>query len=163
MRSTSLVRAVTMMIGRWRVAGRAAQDAAHLEAGEHRQVQVEHHDVGRTLGDRRERGVAGADQLDRRLAIALERVGDQPADVGLVLDDEDACRARQSGGGDGGGWTWSALAETGFGHAGLTFPAGERTRRARVTGMADGIGRAFPSGDGQVKCGLRARFSRRRR
>jgi len=36
------------------------------------------------------------------------------------------------------------------GTRGLAFLPVCRTRRARVTGMADGIGRAFPCGDGRV-------------
>ena len=99
MRSTSLVRAVTMMIGRWRVAGRPRRmrhTSKPESTGRFRSSTTT--SGGRSAIDG-ERGVAGADQLDRGLAVALERVGDQPADVGLVLDDEDAGRPRQSGGG----------------------------------------------------------------
>ena len=45
---------------------------------------------GAPLGDRLQRGVAGADDLRVGVAAALERVLDQAGDVLLVFDDEDA-------------------------------------------------------------------------
>src|SRR6187551_2190422 len=68
----------------------AAQDAAHLETAEDREVEVEDHQVGRLGGDGLQRVIACADDERLGLAGALERVLDQTGDVVLVLDDEDS-------------------------------------------------------------------------
>ena len=65
-----------------------AQDPADVVAAQHRQIEVENHEVGRPVGDGVERGVSGADHLGLRLAAAFERVLDETGDVLLVLDDE---------------------------------------------------------------------------
>ena len=47
-------------------------------------------EIGRPLGDRLQRGVAGADDLRFGVAAPLERVLDQAGDVVFVFDDQDA-------------------------------------------------------------------------
>ena len=68
----------------------AAQDAAHLEAAEDREVEIQDHQVGRLGGDGLQRVVAAADDVRLGFAGALERVLDQTGDVVLVLDDENS-------------------------------------------------------------------------
>ena len=70
--------------------GALAQDAAHFEAVQHRQIQVEHHQVGRQLGGGLQCGVAAGHGFDFDVAAALERVLDEVGDVLLVVDDEHA-------------------------------------------------------------------------
>ena len=79
---------------RHRRRGRALpQDAAHLQPAQHRDIQVEQHQVGRLFGARLERRVAAGDQLDLDVAAALERVADEVGDVLLVFDDQHAAAA----------------------------------------------------------------------
>ena len=67
-----------------------AQDAAHFEAAQHRQVQVQQDQVRLAIGDDPERGITGIDDVDVYAAHLLERVLDQSGDVLLVLDDQNA-------------------------------------------------------------------------
>jgi hypothetical protein len=70
--------------------GALTQDAADLEAAEHRQVQVQHDEIGRLLARRFQRRVAARRQLDLDVAAAFEGVLDELGDIELVLDHEDA-------------------------------------------------------------------------
>ena len=79
-----------MMIGTCARVGPRAQDAAHLEAAEHRQVEVEDDQIGRLFGDGLSAASPDADDLGVGFAAPLERVLDQPGDVLLVFDNQDA-------------------------------------------------------------------------
>ena len=69
--------------------GAATENAADFEAAQHRQVEIENHQVRRVRGDRLQRIVSGADDVRFGLAGAFEGVLDQTGDVVLVFDDED--------------------------------------------------------------------------
>ena len=69
-----------------------AQDAADLEAVQHRQIEVQDDQVGRLIDHRLERGVAARHHVDNRVAIAFERVFDQTGDVLFVFDDQNPRR-----------------------------------------------------------------------
>src|ERR1051325_2671406 len=68
--------------------GTAAHDAAHFHAAQHRQIQIENHQIGHILCHALERGVAAARDVHRHGAFAFERVLDESRNVLLVLDDE---------------------------------------------------------------------------
>jgi hypothetical protein len=71
-----------------------SQDAAHLEAAQDREIQVEDDQVGRVVDDGLQRRVARAHELDARVAVALEGMLDEPADVLFIFNDENPRRLR---------------------------------------------------------------------
>ena len=73
------------------------QEAADLGAVQDRQIQVEDQQVRRRVADRPEGRVAGRDDVDAGVALALERVLDELGDVDFVFDDQDAGRSRGDG------------------------------------------------------------------
>ena len=87
-RSPSLARAVSMMIGYARRGRARPQQPAHVQAVQHRQVQVENDEVRRLFGGEPERLVAAGRDLDRQLAAPLQGVANQAGDIPLVFDDE---------------------------------------------------------------------------
>ena len=74
------------------VAGRLRYDTADLRPAQDRQVQVQDDDVGRLLRNRAERGVSARNDLNLSVPCPLQRVFDEPGNIVLVLDDEDARR-----------------------------------------------------------------------
>lgn len=68
--------------------GAAPENAAHFDAAQDRQVQVEDDEIGRPRGDRFQRQIAAADNLGFGVAGPLERVFDEPCDVLLVFDNQ---------------------------------------------------------------------------
>src|SRR2546427_4212590 len=75
--------------------GSPAQDPADFHAAEDRKVQIEDHEVWRTIGHRFERRIAAPDDFRFGFAAALEGVFDQGGDVVFVFDDEDAVPGHQ--------------------------------------------------------------------
>ena len=84
------------MIGTCGHVGARPQDAADFEAADDRQIQVEDDEIGRALGDRLQRGVAGADDLRVGVAAALQGVLDQAGDILLVFDNEDVMSGHEA-------------------------------------------------------------------
>jgi len=68
--------------------GARAQNPAHLEAAQDRQIEVEDDEIRHPLGDGFERGVARSDDVRLGFSPSLEGVLDQSGDVLFVFDDE---------------------------------------------------------------------------
>ena len=90
--STSVSRAVTMMIGTLRP---DAQLAAHLGARQPRQHQVEQHEVGADALERGQRLGSGRGDLDL-VALASQHVRQRIRERLLVLDDQHSGHALPS-------------------------------------------------------------------
>ena len=69
--------------------GARPENAAHVQAADAREVEIQDDQIRRPIGDRLEGGVAGADDARIGVAVALESVLDEPGDVGFVFNDED--------------------------------------------------------------------------
>ena len=70
--------------------GTGAENPADLHAAHDGEVEVENDQIWRPVRHRLERGITGSDDLGVGLSTALQRVLDEPGDVLLVFDDEDA-------------------------------------------------------------------------
>jgi hypothetical protein len=72
--------------------GLNAKNPTHLDAAEHRKVQVQQDQVGRTVGERSQGRIAADRDIGLELTFSLECSFDQGGDIVLVLDDQDAVR-----------------------------------------------------------------------
>jgi hypothetical protein len=93
--SASVARPLIMTTGRSAWCGLHGQD---LEAAGAGQRQVEEHDVG-LLRDSRETILAGG-RRPGRVALRIQQAGQQPPDVGLVVDDQDSGHGGSAAGHD---------------------------------------------------------------
>ena len=85
MRSSSSLRAVSMMIG---TGPQSAQPAAHLEPGHSRQHQVQHHEIWGSSALGQLQGARSVSGADHRISGVRQVDGHHVSDGAVVIDDE---------------------------------------------------------------------------